>query len=238
MMKNAGKAPSIQFYMKDWMTDLEDYPLEIEAAWLRVCNRIWHNHRSTGKITKSLDELGRIWNVPREQVRRILSFIKGQHIGGVTLRRNSVTLTCWRVERDAKLREQNRLRQQRHRASQGSNAPVTAKIPPSSSSSSSSTSIIPPIGEISHGVFSLQRFYDEGALQGVSEADAKMCFEHYGAQGWKFGNGLDIPDAKAAITKWRLKRPTCNRKENSDASSGRETGFADQQSNVGEVIDD
>jgi hypothetical protein len=129
----------------DWMVDLQSHPLHIEGAWLRVCCLIWRQHRNTGKITKTLHEWAEIWRVPPDQAMQILGEIRSRKIGGVSKRRNNVTFTCWRVERDAKLRERNRLRKADWRASQDSHAEVTREevgdVPQMSPGSSISTSI-------------------------------------------------------------------------------------------------
>ncbi|GAG22850.1 unnamed protein product, partial [marine sediment metagenome] len=81
MKKNTGKAPSIQFYMKDWMADVEDHPLDIEGAWLRVCNRIWYKHRDAGRITKTSGEWASVWGVTETESARIIAYIKTKRLG-------------------------------------------------------------------------------------------------------------------------------------------------------------
>ncbi|HUW17669.1 MAG TPA: hypothetical protein VMW16_00020 [Sedimentisphaerales bacterium] len=55
--------------------------------------------------------------------------------------------------------------------------------------------------------FSLQQFLDIGFRAGLTGPEAAECYEHYSTQGWKFGNGLEIPSVRDAVVRWRKNRP-------------------------------
>ena len=51
-----GKAPAFQLYVMDWARDLEEHPLEIEGAWIRICCKL---HWTGGELTKSCEQWAR-----------------------------------------------------------------------------------------------------------------------------------------------------------------------------------
>lgn len=139
MKKNAGKAPSIQFYYKDFLADMSEHEPEIVGAWLLVLIKIWHTKKD-GAITKTLPQYAKIMNTDQVNAKRILSYFDAEYIADVTICNDKITVVNRRTKRDAKLLEQNRLRQQRFRNEHRSNADVAPpKANPSSSSSSSSS---------------------------------------------------------------------------------------------------
>lgn len=145
MTKNSGKAPSVQFYYKDFMADMEEHPAEIVGAWIKLLCKIWHEN-DQGEITRTIEQYGRIFNTPIDEATNIVKYFSEEKIATVTHRNGKITVVNRRFQRDCKLKEQNRLRQSRHRRNTGlygdSNASVTPMLhhPSSSSSSSSSTS--------------------------------------------------------------------------------------------------
>jgi len=131
-----GKAPAFQFYPMDWARDMEEYPLEIEGAWIRICCKLWWSE-SKGELTKTLEQWGRILRVDSDTARSIIDTIKVEDIGDVTERNKKITIRNRRMYRDYIDKENNRLRQQKYREKHQDNTKVTS---PSSSSISSSSS--------------------------------------------------------------------------------------------------
>jgi hypothetical protein len=140
------KAPAFQFYPNDWSRDLEEHPLEIEGAWIRLCCKLWWAE-PRGTLTRTLTQWARILRTSEEDANRIIWYIKEQQIGDVQRNGNGdVTVISRRMIRDEKLREQNKLRVQRFREKQSCNDDVThhvTQLSHCSSSSSSNTPIVP-----------------------------------------------------------------------------------------------
>ncbi|GAG48255.1 unnamed protein product, partial [marine sediment metagenome] len=77
------KAPAFQFYVMDWTTDLDDHPLEIEGAWIRICCKLWRSEKR-GELSKSVTQWSRILRVDEKKTREILDYISKEKIGDVT----------------------------------------------------------------------------------------------------------------------------------------------------------
>jgi len=136
-----GKAPADQFYWRDWAHDLEEHPLKIEGAWIRICCKLWYSE-TRGSLTKSPIQWARILRVGKKQAMAVLEYIKTEKIGDVTFCNPKVTVACRRMVRDEKKRKANRDKVARHREKQKPkcNHDVTASRARLSSSSSSSSS--------------------------------------------------------------------------------------------------
>ena len=144
-MTSKNKAPAMMFYGMDWMRDLEEYTLEIEGAWIRIVIKL-HFSDTKGSLTRNLDQWARILRVDNSKALRILNTIKEEKIGNVTFchdqNNGDITIECRRMLREERAREQNRIRQKRHRKTGRYNADVTPPVTgmlhrPSSSYSSS-----------------------------------------------------------------------------------------------------
>ena len=143
--KNAGKSPSVQFYYKDFLADMAEHPPEIVGAWMLVLIKIWHE-KCNGEITRTVAQFAKIMHTTEQQAQEYINYIESEKIADVALRvtQNSakITVVSRRTKRDAKLLEQNRLRQQAYRESHAGNGDVATPKGNPSSSSSTSTSII------------------------------------------------------------------------------------------------
>ena len=146
-MTSKNKAPAFQFYAMDWMRDLEEHPLEIEGAWIRIICKLWFSNKR-GSLTRTADQWARILRVDNSEALRILTKLKDEKIADVTFchteSNGDITVECRRMIRDEKTREYNRIRQQRHRTTGGRYSDVTPNVTPLShraSSSSSSSSL-------------------------------------------------------------------------------------------------
>jgi uncharacterized protein YdaU (DUF1376 family) len=142
--KNSGKAPSVQFYYKDFIADMMEFEPDVVGAWMLILCKIWHEDNG-GSITKNISQLSRIMQTTIEKAEYFLEHFVTENIADVTRCNGKITITNRRSKREHKLKEQNRLRQEHYRACNGkyqkSNGDVTDKLHHPSSSSSSSTSI-------------------------------------------------------------------------------------------------
>jgi len=99
-----GKNPAFQFYPADWRADLDDCPLEIEGAWIRICCRLW-NSETKGKMTKTLDEWSRILRLNLKNSEKILRILIENNIASGEILDNQITIISRRMVRDAYLSE-------------------------------------------------------------------------------------------------------------------------------------
>lgn len=114
------KAPAFQFYVKDWMADLAEHPLEIEGAWCRFCAKAWLSE-TPGELWYTLDQWARLWRVDAEDALRIWRYIVEEKIGDsdtdiTDFSRDShekIHLACRRMVREEKDKEGDRIRQRR-----------------------------------------------------------------------------------------------------------------------------
>ena len=133
-----GKNPAFQFYPSDWVRDLEEHPLEIEGAWIRICCKLWWSE-TRGSLTKNIDQWAKILRSYQQDAERILNYIGNERIGDVITDANgNITVKSRRMIRDEKDRENNTLRQRRFQDKKKYNAPITEQSQRSSSSSSTS----------------------------------------------------------------------------------------------------
>jgi hypothetical protein len=141
--KNTGKAPSVQFYYKDFLADLHDHPVDVVGAWMLVLIKIWHE-KSNGEVTRSVTQFALTMHVTEDRALEYLRYFDDEGIAdvtGVTDRNGKITVVNRRAKRDAKLLEQNRLRQQQYRDKHSDNDDVAPEKgnPSTSTSISSST---------------------------------------------------------------------------------------------------
>jgi hypothetical protein len=135
----AGKNPAFQFYPGDWSRDLEEHPLEIEGAWIRICCKLWWSE-TRGKLERTVDQWAKILRVYPQDAERILIYINSYKIGDVlTLPNGNLTVISRRMLRDEKERQNNCLRQKRHYDKQKPNADPSANSQDSSVLLSSSS---------------------------------------------------------------------------------------------------
>ncbi len=113
-----GKQPSFQFYPNDWSRDLEEYPLEIEGAWIRICCKLWWSDER-GKLTRSDEQWSRILRVDNGKATSILDYIGEHKIGLVEKQGNNITVTSRRMYREYKSSISNKERQAKFREKGG-----------------------------------------------------------------------------------------------------------------------
>ena len=105
-----GKAPADQFYWMDWDRDLQEHPLKIEGAWIRICCKLWWSE-TRGEMTKSPLQWSRILGVSKATTMGILGYIGNERIGDVAFNNTKVTVACRRMVRDEYRRDSGRRRQ-------------------------------------------------------------------------------------------------------------------------------
>jgi hypothetical protein len=129
----------------DWIRDLEEHPLEIEGAWIRICCKLWWSD-TRGEMKKTLLQWGRILRESEEKTLDILRYLQREKIARIpenlTQPNSHITVISRRIVREEKERESNRLRQKRHYHLGEPNGKPNGNLTlPSSSSSSSSKEI-------------------------------------------------------------------------------------------------
>jgi len=102
-----GKSPAFQFYPNDWNRDMEEYPLEIQGAWIVILCKLWWSE-TRGEATKSLNEWARILREKPKKTKKILDFFQKKNIANVSfldpcLDNQNVTVTSRRMVRDHKI---------------------------------------------------------------------------------------------------------------------------------------
>lgn len=106
------KLPYIALYVNDWGRDLEEHPLEIEGAWLRIVCKLWWEGGS-GKAIKPIEAWSKILRVSEEKTLEICKYIKDKSIGNIDIFNNGdgkpmAKIICRRMEKDWKLRGERR----------------------------------------------------------------------------------------------------------------------------------
>ncbi|MFA5160144.1 MAG: hypothetical protein WC484_06525 [Candidatus Omnitrophota bacterium] len=95
-----GKSPAFQFYPNDWSRDLEEHPLEIEGAWIRILCKLWWSE-TRGQMTKTLDQWARILREKNKKTEKILQYFFKNHIAdGQYLDNQNITIISRRMVRD------------------------------------------------------------------------------------------------------------------------------------------
>ena len=111
------------FDPNDWAADLQEHPLKIEGAWIRIICRIWEQ----GEGTRTIYQWARLFRTSIEKTWGIMAYLAHEDIADVTLSNDDVSVVCRRLYRDANKREQNRLQQQRSRSRRRCQRDVSGK---------------------------------------------------------------------------------------------------------------
>lgn len=99
-----GKLPYLQFYPSDWARDLEEHPLEIEGAWIRICCKLWWEE-NRGTSTKKLENWAKILRENPRKTLKIFEYLLNQKIGDGVIQNGSITITSRRMVYDEKIRK-------------------------------------------------------------------------------------------------------------------------------------
>ncbi len=91
---------SFSFYPADWTRDLDDYELEIEGSWIRLCCRMfWTQER--GILTKSLKEFSAILRKSESDTLYLLQYLINKKIASGDVSNNQkITIISRRMVRD------------------------------------------------------------------------------------------------------------------------------------------
>lgn len=99
-----GKAPAFQFYPSDWSRDLEEHPLEIEGAWIRICCKLWWEE-NRGTATKTPAQWARILRAGEKKSLSIIAYLHNQKIADVVIQKGAITITSRRMVKDEYVRQ-------------------------------------------------------------------------------------------------------------------------------------
>jgi hypothetical protein len=135
--KNAGKAPSVQFYFKDYYADMLEHPDWVNGLWILLLCKIWHE-RNAGEITRTYPQFAKMLGVEELKVVDFFKYLALQNIADVTQSNANVTVVNRRAARDHKARNKSNLRVRKFREKQKCNANETPKKHHASTSTSTS----------------------------------------------------------------------------------------------------
>jgi len=100
----ANTMPFYKMFPTDWNRDLEEHPLEIEGAWIRICNKLWFSS-TRGRLTKTIKQWARILRVDEKETERILRYLRTEKIGSIRFCNVNVTVVSRRQIREEKERQ-------------------------------------------------------------------------------------------------------------------------------------
>lgn len=138
------KAPAIQFYVKDWLSDpqLRMASFQTKGIWIDLLCLMWES-QDRGKLTGTVTEFCKMLGATETEFNDFLS--EGKRLNFVTVTKSNsegneeITLENRRMVRDEKDRKNNALRQARFKSNAKSNGEVTDEVTPPSSTASSSS---------------------------------------------------------------------------------------------------
>lgn len=140
------KAPAFQFYPADWLTDVElqSASATSRGIWINALCLMWES-KTRGQLTGRTSSLARILNCTIDEFEAFVGEVKNLKFAEASVTCNAdvrfcnseVTLTNRRMFNEEKVRQQTRLRVQKHRSNTSCNGEVTH----ASSSSSSCTKV-------------------------------------------------------------------------------------------------
>lgn len=201
------KRPAEQWYSGDWFraVDVRKCSWATRGIWREMLD-IMVNEQEPGKIRGTRTEICRLVGCSFDELNAFLRENKKHKFADVTFCNGNVTIKCRRLHRAYIERKEakKRVRKHRQKKKRKSNGDVT---PLSSSSTSLNTNHTN--GDVT---YSLQQVLDISALVGLHKRQAEEFFQHYQAQGWRFGNGQPIVDLQHAMAKWRTHQHRYNDK--------------------------
>jgi hypothetical protein len=99
-----GKSPAFQFYPSDWSRDMEEHPLEIEGAWIRICCKLWWSE-TPGSMTKTIEQWSRILKNSRVKSLKILKYLEENRVCDLLNQNGDITIISRRMVRDEYIRK-------------------------------------------------------------------------------------------------------------------------------------
>jgi len=129
------KAPAIQFYVKDWLSDpeLRMASHSTKGIWIDMLCYMWESSER-GKICGTLEQIKKLVSATDEDMDLFLSEAKSLQFCDVTICNKNVTVINRRIHQDYKDKQNTRLRVQKFRQKQKGNADVTPSTPSSTPS--------------------------------------------------------------------------------------------------------
>jgi hypothetical protein len=131
--KTTGKLPWFKFFPNDWARDLEEHPLEIEGAWIRICCKLW-SQISRGQGSKTLAQWAKILGVDNSKALDILKYINAENIANISANLTEpngiISIVSRRMEADEKARAGNADRQRKHYHRHKPEQNLTPTLPP------------------------------------------------------------------------------------------------------------
>lgn len=102
------KLPHLPLYVNDWSRDLEEHPLEIEGAWLRIICKLWWDGGS-GESIRPIEQWSKILRTFDEKTTEILKYIQANNIGNIEFSTNGdgkpmAKVICRRMKREWNIR--------------------------------------------------------------------------------------------------------------------------------------
>lgn len=193
----------MKFEVVKWQRDLDEHPLEIEGAWIRICCKLWWASKR-GELTLRPERWAVILRANINNANRIIDYLLDEHIADGKREANGyITLISRKMIRENKDRELNRLRQQKYYHKNKSNADITGSQQDFNKQSKSKSKskkeikkgdrasfIIPTIEEIT--IFCKER---------NNNVSSQTFIDHYTSNGWMVGKNK-MKDWKAAVRTW------------------------------------
>lgn len=135
------KLPAFMFYTGDWVKDpnLSMCSPASRGIWADVICAMHDSDRS-GRLTGTAEQLSRVCRSTLAEMQSAITELDATGTATVTIRNGVVTLVCRRMEREYKLRQQDKKRQDRHRGKPDVTPVSRSCHKPLSSSSSISSS--------------------------------------------------------------------------------------------------
>lgn len=220
------KLPWCKFYHADWTLDLQDHPLEMEGAWIRICCRIYHSGEM-GTLTKTLPEWGRIFDMDEANTIRILRYLQKKKICDVLPclteflpdSKHGITVVSRRIEKEEKEKESNRIKSNRSYAKNKKTAKREAVLPGSDHDFTGRYQISeleedknPPFNS-PQGENKKRKKFVRPTIEEIrtycqergNKIGPEKFFDFYESKGWVVGKS-SMKDWKAAIRTWEQKQ--------------------------------
>jgi len=124
------KAPAIQFYVKDWLSDpeLKMASHSTKGVWIDMLCFMWESSER-GLLRGTKEQLIRMLGATERDFDLFIEEAKTLQFADVTICNENVTVINRRIHQEYKDKQNTRLRVQRHRAKQKSNTDVTLSSP-------------------------------------------------------------------------------------------------------------
>ena len=125
-----GKAPAFQFYVKDWLSDpqLKQCSFSTKGIWIDLLCFMW-DAPERGKLESTVNRLCKMIGARKSEFELFITEATELSFCDISVTGNGpsqdVTLINRRMNREVKQKENNRLRQQRHREKRVGHAEIT-----------------------------------------------------------------------------------------------------------------